>query len=198
LSFKESLNAPFLIVGLGNPGKTYQKTRHNVGFMIVDYLAAWFHKSFYKFQNAGWFASINYNNHKVILLKPATYMNLSGVGVATGISRYKVPFSNLLIICDDINLTFGTIRIRSRGSDGGQKGLRSIIQELGTQDFPRLRIGIGNYFEDASDYVLSAFNNAEQEGLPVIIQSAGEAVLSFIHEGIEYTMSRFNRNYVET
>jgi PTH1 family peptidyl-tRNA hydrolase len=191
------MKLPFLIVGLGNPGKKYQKTRHNVGFMVVDFLAAQFNESFDKFQDIGWVASITHNNYEVILLKPATYMNLSGVAVAAGICQYNVVLSNLLIICDDINLTFGTIRIRPKGSDGGQKGLRSIIQELGTQEFPRLRIGIGNHFEDASDYVLSVFNKAEQKELSVIIHSAGDAALSFIHDGVELTMSRFNRNYIE-
>jgi PTH1 family peptidyl-tRNA hydrolase len=192
------MKLPFLIVGLGNPGKKYQKTRHNVGFMVVDFLAAQFNESFDKFQDIGWVASITHNNYEVILLKPATYMNLTGVAVVAGICQYNVALSNLLIICDDINLTFGTIRIRPKGSDGGQNGLRSIIQELGTQEFPRLRIGIGNHFEDAADYVLSAFNKTEQKELSVIIHSAGDAALSFIHDGVELTMSRFNRDYIET
>ena len=192
------MNIPFLIVGLGNPGKKYQKTRHNVGFMVVDFLAGRFNESFYKFQNDGWIAFVTYNDFEVILLKPVTYMNLSGVAVAAGISKYNVALANLLIICDDINLTFGTIRLRPKGSDGGQKGLRSIIQKLGTQQFARLRIGIGNHFEDAANYVLSAFNKAEQKELSIIMHSAGEAALSFIHEGVELTMSRFNRSYLET
>ena len=192
------MNSTFLIVGLGNPGKKYQKTRHNVGFMVIDFLAARFKKSFKKFQDIAWASCFADNKKQVILLKPATFINLSGIAVAAGISKYDIALSNLLIICDDINLSFGTIRIRSKGSDGGQKGLRSIIQELGTQDFPRLRIGVGDHFDDAVEYVLSSFNAAERKDLPSIVQTAGDAALSFIHNGIELTMSRFNRSYLET
>jgi len=124
-------------------------------------------------------------------------MNLSGLAVASGIRNYDVVLSNLLIICDDINLNFGTIRIRLKGSDGGQKGLRSIISKLETQDFPRLRIGIGNHFEDAAGYVLSPFSSAEEKELPLIIRIAVDTALSFVLNGIELTMSRFNRNYLE-
>ena len=124
-------------------------------------------------------------------------MNLSGIAVISGIKQYDVVLSNFLVICDDINLKFGTLRIRSKGSDGGQKGLRSIISNVGTPDFPRLRIGIGDYFDNASAYVLSPFNSAEKKELPSIIQIAADAVESFVLNGIELTMSRFNRNYLE-
>lgn len=192
------MNSTFLIVGLGNPGKKYQKTRHNVGFMVIDSLAARFKQSFDKFQNIASAACVSDKKTEVILLKPKTFMNLSGIAVAAGISKYDIALSHLLIICDDINLTFGTIRIRSKGSDGGQKGLQSIIQELGTQDFPRLRIGVGDHFDDAAEYVLSSFNAAERKELHSIIKTASDATLSFIHNGIELTMSRFNRSYLET
>jgi PTH1 family peptidyl-tRNA hydrolase len=187
----------FLIVGLGNPGKKYQSTRHNVGFMVVDFLAAQFKKSFDKSQDTYWATSFDYNKNKIILLKPATFMNLSGVAVAFGIKEYHIALSNLLIICDDINLKFGTIRFRSKGSDGGQKGLRSIIYNLETLNFSRLRIGIGNHFEDAAEYVLSPFNSAEKTKLSALIQIAADAALSFVLNGIEFTTSRFNRNYLE-
>jgi len=193
------MNSTFLIVGLGNPGKKYQKTRHNVGFMVIDFLVARFKQSLNKVQDLGWLSSFFDSDTEVILLKPNTFMNLSGVAVAAGIGKYNIAFRNLLIICDDINLPFGTIRIRLKGSDGGQKGLRSIIHELGTQDFPRLRIGVmGDHFDDAAEYVLSAFNKVEQKYLSSIVKTAGDATLSFIHDGIELTMSRFNRSYLET
>ncbi|UCE05439.1 MAG: aminoacyl-tRNA hydrolase [bacterium] len=187
----------FLIVGLGNPGREYEQTRHNVGFIVVDFLASRFKKSFTKFHDTFWITSFKLNQQKIVLLKPATFMNLSGVAVALGIEQYDIDLSNLLVICDDINLKFGTIRIRSKGRDGGQKGLRSIISNLGTQDFPRLRIGIGDHIDDAADYVLSPFNSAEKKELSLIIQTAADTVESFVLNGIEFTMSRFNRNYLE-
>ncbi len=186
----------FLIVGLGNPGKEYRATRHNVGFMVVEFLASMFKTKFKKYKNIFWLTSIEYNQKKLLILKPATFMNLSGNAVVYGINYYDVVLSNLLVICDDINLNFGTIRIRSKGSDGGQKGVRSIIEHLGTQNFPRLRIGIKDHFIDAAEYVLSPFNAAEQKDLPFIIEIAADAVLSLMLNGIELTMSRFNRNYL--
>jgi len=187
----------YLIVGLGNPGKKYRNTRHNIGFMVVDALAAKFQKSFRVFDDTFWKTTIEHNAGTAILMKPRTYMNLSGIAVALACGYFGVSVSNLLIICDDINLKFGTIRIRAKGSDGGQKGLRSIIAHLGTQEFPRLRIGIGDHFEDAVEHVLSPFNAGESKELPLIISTAAEAVESFMEHGIELTMSRFNKNYLE-
>jgi PTH1 family peptidyl-tRNA hydrolase len=124
-------------------------------------------------------------------------MNLSGTAVASAIKLYDIVLSNLLVLCDDINLKFGTIRIRSKGSDGGQKGLRSIISNLETKDFARLRMGVGDHFQDAAEYVLSPFNSEEKKDLPSIIQIAADATLSYVLNGIELTMSRFNRTYFE-
>lgn len=124
-------------------------------------------------------------------------MNLSGIAVVSGIKYYDIVLSNLLVLCDDLNLKFGTIRIRSKGSDGGQKGLKSIIASLGTKDFARLRIGVGNHFQDAAEYVLSPFGTSEKKELPSIIQIAADATLSCVLNGIELTMSRFNRTYFE-
>lgn len=190
------MESPFLIVGLGNPGKKYSKTRHNSGFMVADHLAAQFDKSFTTFKNLYRVTSFDLQEQRIILMKPATFMNLSGLAVAAGIGRYGIALSNVLVICDDLNLKFGVIRLRANGSDGGQKGLRSIISALGTQDFPRLRIGIDNQSEDAVEYVLSPFNKNEREYLPDIIQWAAEAVESFVLNGMETTMSRFNKNYL--
>ena len=187
----------YLIAGLGNPGKKYHETRHNIGFMVVDFLADKFNKKFKKNVDTFRSAVFEYNSEEIILLKPKTYMNLSGIAVALGIRYYDIVLSNLLVICDDIDLKFGTIRIRAKGSDGGQKGLRSIISNLETKDFARLRIGVGDHFQDAADYVLSPFSPEEKKDLPSIIQIAADATLSYILNGIELTMSRFNRTYFE-
>lgn len=188
-----------IIVGLGNPGKEYEKTRHNVGFMVVDELARQHALDFKKGRGKYLETSLRFGNRKTYLIKPLTFMNLSGEAVAAAVRFYKLEdLSHLLVICDDLNLPFGTIRLRSGGSDGGQKGLRSVIQMLGTQDFPRLRIGIGNNFSNAVEYVLSPFSRKEQEDLPLIIKWAADAVRSFVADGIEVTMSRFNRNLFET
>lgn len=187
----------YLIAGLGNPGKKYHETRHNIGFMVVDFLADKFNKKFKKNVDTFRSAVFEYNSEEIILLKPTTYMNLSGIAVALGIRYYDIVLSNLLVICDDIDLKFGTIRIRAKGSDGGQKGLRSIISNLETKDFARLRIGVGDHFQDAAEYVLSPFSPEEKKDLPSIIQIAADATLSYILNGIELTMSRFNRTYFE-
>ena len=170
------MNTSYLIIGLGNPGKIYQKTRHNVGFIVLDILAERYKRRFKKIQNNFSLTSIIQNSKIIRLLKPLTFMNLSGIAVVAGINQFDIVLSNVLIVCDDINLKFGTLRIRSKGSDGGQKGLRSIISMLSTQNFPRLRVGIGNHFDDAADYVLSPFNSTEKKVLPPIIQSAADAV----------------------
>jgi PTH1 family peptidyl-tRNA hydrolase len=187
----------YLIAGLGNPGKKYHETRHNIGFMVVDFLADKFNKKFKKNVYTFRSAVFEYNGEEIILFKPKTYMNLSGIAVALGVRYYDIVLSNLLVICDDIDLKFGTIRIRAKGSDGGQKGLRSIISNLETKDFARLRIGVGDHFQDAAEYVLSPFSPEEKKDLPSIIQIAADATLSYILNGIELTMSRFNRTYFE-
>ncbi len=192
------METAFLIAGLGNPGQKYRKTRHNIGCMVVDFLAAKFGRIFRKKTDTFRATLFDFHQGTIILLKPTTYMNLSGLAISSGVEYYKIVLSNLLIICDDVNLKFGTIRIKSKGSDGGQKGLRSIITTLETQDFARLRLGIGDHFYDVADYVLSPFNTMEQKDLRAIIQIASDAILSFVLEGIELTMSRFNRTYLGT
>ena len=165
--------------------------------MVLDTLASRRKKKFTKIDDKFWTCSLRFQNKKVVLMKPATFMNLSGYAVAFGLTRYNIDNSNLLVICDDINLKLGTIRIRAKGSDGGQKGLRSIIASLATQDFPRLRIGIGNHFEDAVEFVLSPFSKHEYEDLLSIVAIAGDAVEYFVLNDIEATMSRYNKNYLE-
>jgi len=185
-----------LIAGLGNPDVQYLHTRHNVGFMVVDQLAENLKINF-KQKPLFWIANKIYRNIEVLIVKPKTYMNLSGKAIHALLLEHKIDLSNILIICDDMNLPFGTIRIRAKGSDGGQKGLRSIISHLGTQDFPRLRIGIGSQFDNATDFVLSKFSLEEQKNMPLILDWAEKAIRYFILNGAELTMNRFNRNCIE-
>lgn len=191
------MESAFLIVGLGNPGRKYQRTRHNVGFMVLDAIARQQQKSFVKNDDDAWTCTYQKQKKHIILMKPATYMNLSGRAVAAGVARYEIDSENLLVICDDINLKFGTIRIRSKGRDGGQKGLRSIISFLATQNFPRMRIGVGDHFNDAVEFVLSPFSEQEYENLLSVIEIAVDAVDHFILNNLESAMSWFNRNHLE-
>ncbi len=173
-------------------------TRHNVGFMVLDVLAKRWHTEFKQGKGKYLQASFHLEGEKVLLVKPLTFMNLSGQAVRAVIHYFNfTDLSRLLVICDDLNLPFGTIRLRRSGSDGGQKGLRSVIQELNTEEIPRLRIGIGNGFSDAVRYVLSPFSKEEQKFLPEILNWAADAVEVFITEGIERAMSKFNRHIIE-
>jgi len=187
---------PFAVVGLGNPGKEYENTRHNIGFLVVDELNRRYRGDFTRGYRTYFESRIRIKNRIVYLFKPITYMNLSGEAVKHIVNQYKISiYDHLLIVLDDINLPFGTLRLRLSGSDGGQKGLRSIIQALQTEQFPRLRIGIGGEgVKEVSDYVLSEFSVKEKKDLPLIIQWAADAVESFVLQGAEVTMSRFNKN----
>lgn len=193
------LNAPeavatYLIVGLGNPGQEYRNNRHNVGFMVIDRLGQEWGLRLSKLQSKALIGMGRVLGYRVILAKPQTYMNLSGQAVSGLVRFYKLPLENLLVIHDDLDLPLGTIRVRPSGGSAGQKGLNSIIQQLGTKDFPRLRIGIGRPPGRMSpaDYVLHDFSAEEQETLALVQERAVEAVQSFIHLGLEQTMNRFN------
>src|SRR5579885_386935 len=152
-----------VVVGLGNPGNKYAGTRHNIGFAVIDYLAESPRASRFQARFQGLVAEVMEGDEKVLLVKPETFMNLSGRCVREVLSFYQVPVENLLVVCDDINLPLGKLRVRARGSDGGQKGLRDIQNHLGTTDYARLRIGIDSPGEaDAADYVLSRFRPSEK------------------------------------
>jgi PTH1 family peptidyl-tRNA hydrolase len=187
---------PFLIVGLGNPGREYKNSRHNAGFMVVDRLAVQLDVSFNRVKSKALVTEARYSDHYCILAKPQTYMNLSGQSVSELMRFYKIPLSNLLVVHDDIDLPFGTIRLRPSGGSGGHKGMMSIIERLASQDFPRLRIGINRPpgRMEASDYVLQDFSPQEMQLLPEILDRAAQAVLTFLTEGIEQAMTRFNHN----
>ena len=184
----------FLIVGLGNPGREYKDNRHNVGFMLVDRLAVRLNAHMSRLQAKALVVSVNYEDKKLILAKPQTYMNLSGQSIQ-GLARfYKLPLENMIVAYDDLDLPFGTIRIRPGGGPGGQKGVASTIERLGTKDFRRLRIGIGRPpgRMDSADYVLQNFAQADLILLSEILDRATEAALTFVTEGLNAAMNKFN------
>lgn len=183
---------------MGNPGAEYEQTRHNVGFMVLDRLAARYGCQFRKGTGQFLVARHNLDAHPFLMIKPTTYMNLSGLAVRQVVDYYKIQdYRQLLIVLDDLNLPFGQLRLRKQGSDGGQKGLRSILQALGTEEVPRLRIGIGNGYSDASQFVLSPFSSQEKKVLPLILETAADAVEVTLTQGIETAMNRYNRNVLE-
>ena len=174
-----------LIAGLGNPGQEYQKTRHNVGFMVLDKLAST--EDFVFEENRSFkahTAKINLHGQSVILLKPQTYMNLSGQAVVAAANFYKIPPQNILVICDDLSLELGTLRLRQKGSSGGQKGLENIITLLGSDNCMRLRLGIGPKPEyiDAKDYVLGKFPKGQEEVLHTALDKACLTVEKLLKE----------------
>lgn len=185
-----------LIVGLGNPGPKYALTRHNIGFMVADFIAQ-FHRVHFK-QGAGDYLYCQYTvaGQDVCLLKPLTFMNRSGAAVEQAMDRLQSDESQLLVIYDDFNLQFGTLRLRARGSDGGHNGMASIIYHLQSEAFPRLRIGIQNndLRKDAADFVLSDFNETEEKDLPTIVEESARAAESVIVNGMAKTMNLYNRN----
>lgn len=181
-----------LLVGLGNPGEKYKYTPHNLGFLVIDKLAETYRVKSKKRKIFEW-GSLILKKEKIILFKPLTYMNLSGFAVAEFLRNKKIDLKNMLVICDDINLPLGKLRLRLKGSDGGHLGLRSIIKELNSQEFPRLRIGIGRpNIQDLSKYVLEEFPSGDKGRIERMIEKAFEVVVNFLKEGPEKTMSKFN------
>ncbi|MBU1660450.1 MAG: aminoacyl-tRNA hydrolase [Chloroflexi bacterium] len=190
---EETTAKTFLIVGLGNPGRKYRSNRHNIGFMLVDRLAKRLEVIFTRTQSKALVTDGRYQGHKIILVKPQTYMNNSGQAVCAVVKFFKLPLENLLIAYDDVDLPLGSLRIRPTGGSAGQKGIKSIIQQLGTQNFPRLRLGIGRPpgRMDAAAYVLQDF--PETDELSLLLDRAADAALTFAAEGIEAAMTRYNR-----
>jgi len=187
----------FLIVGLGNPGEEYAKNKHNVGFQSVKYLADRHGLSFNEKLHKARVATGMIRGQRVVLAKPFTYMNESGQSVAALVRWYKLdPASELLVIYDDLDLPFETIRIRANGSAGGQNGMKSIIQLLGTSDIPRVRVGIGRPPAgwQVKDYVLSNWSREQTEKLPALYGRVADAVETFITDGLTLAMTRFNAN----
>lgn len=191
---EQTVNSGYLLVGLGNPGREYRETRHNVGFMLIDRLCAGMGTRIGKVQSKALMGTGQYAGHRVILAKPQTYMNLSGQSVSGLMRFYKVPASNFLVAYDDLDLPLGTLRMRPSGGSAGQKGIGSIIEQLGTGDFARMRIGIGRPpgQMDAAAYVLQKFTPQEQEILDLTLDRAVKAAQVFVERGLETAMNLFN------
>jgi PTH1 family peptidyl-tRNA hydrolase len=182
-----------IVVGLGNPGKRYAGTRHNVGFAVLETLARSPHAGRAQERFGALVVELAEESEKVLLVMPQTFMNLSGRCVRELVDFYQVPLENVLVVCDDINLPLGQLRIRARGSHGGHNGLRDIQAHLGVTDYPRLRIGIGSPEEiDAADYVLARFSRTEQAVIDDAVLRAAQAVGVWLDQGIEPCMNEFN------
>ncbi len=184
----------FLLIGLGNPGREYANTRHNFGFMTIDRLAVRLNAQGMKVQSKAIVTTASYEGRKLILCKPQTYMNLSGQSVQGLAHFYKIPNENLMILSDDLDLPFGTIRIRASGGPGGQRGLSSILEKLGTKDIPRMRLGIGRPpgRMEPADYVLQNFSRDDLQSISEILDRAADAALEFVTNGLTAAMNKYN------
>ena len=184
----------YLIIGLGNPGREYRGSRHNIGFRVVDHLAEKMGAAFSRLESKALVAKGEIQGSHLILAKPQTYMNLSGRATGGLLRFYKIPLKNLLVIYDDVDLPFETLRMRPGGGSAGQKGMQSIIENLGSPNFPLLRVGVGRPpgQMQAADYVLQDFSKAQLEALPFVLERAAEAVFDFVSNGIESAMNKHN------
>ena len=192
--FRKSTDS-WLIVGLGNPGKEYERTRHNCGFRAIDILAESLGCKIDKGKFQGLYGQTLYKGTKLFLLKPQTYMNHSGRSILQMSAYYNIPPKKIIVLFDDISLEPGRLRVRADGSAGGHNGIKSVIQELGSQEFPRVKIGVGakpNPECDLADWVLSGFTAAEQKAVDASLQPAGEAALCIIEQGVPQAANRFN------
>ncbi len=188
----------WLLVGLGNPGKEYENSRHNCGFRALDTLAAKLGCSIDKGKFQGLYGQTTYGGNKLYLLKPLTYMNLSGRSVAQLAAYFHIPPQRIIVLFDDISLEPGRLRIRPNGSAGGHNGIKSIISELGSQDFPRVKIGVGakphpDY--DLADWVLSNFSAQEEKALKIALDNAAQAALCILERGVSESANRFNGSH---
>ena len=188
----------WLIVGLGNPGKEYERSRHNCGFRALDILAKDLGCSVDRGKFQGLYGQTVYRGKKLYLLKPMTYMNLSGRSVLQLSAYFSIPPQRIIVLFDDISLEPGRLRVRGNGSAGGHNGIKSIIQELGSQSFPRVKIGVGakphpDY--DLADWVLSSFSAQEEKALSVSLPNAAQAALAIIDHGVSEAANRFNGSH---
>ncbi|MBO5322937.1 MAG: aminoacyl-tRNA hydrolase [Oscillospiraceae bacterium] len=185
----------WLIVGLGNPGREYEKTRHNAGFRAIDLLAQKLGCKVDRLKFQGLYGQVNYSGSKLYLLKPQTYMNLSGRSVLALSAYFNIPPQRIIVLFDDISLEPGRLRIRADGSAGGHNGIKSMINELGSQAFPRVKIGVGakaHPEQDLADWVLSTFSASEEKALSSALERAAEAALCIIDKGVPEAANRFN------
>ena len=183
----------YLLIGLGNIGEEYENTRHNVGFQVLNKLSEKQNFSF-ETQKLGDLGSFRIKGRSVLCLKPSTYMNLSGKSVKYWMEKEKIPLENILVITDDLNLPFGTLRLKTKGSDGGHNGLKDIQNSLQTVNYNRLRIGVGSEFNKGRqiDYVLGKWNEEEKGALPERLDRANELITSFVLAGVKITMNEYN------
>jgi peptidyl-tRNA hydrolase, PTH1 family len=189
-----------LIVGLGNPGKKYELTRHNIGYLILDYIADYLKVKFKPAKGDWYGASGKYKDFEFYFMKPSTFMNNSGEAVFDFLTSNNIPLENILVVHDDFQIPFGMIRMRTKGSDGGHNGVSSIIYRLNTMSFPRMRIGIGKDIlkkEEYIDYVLSNFEKNEIADLSELFQTYKDCILSFISEDIKVTMNKYNKMFLK-
>ncbi|MFP5493076.1 aminoacyl-tRNA hydrolase [Parvimonas sp. G1641] len=189
----------YLIVGLGNPGKNYVGTRHNVGYGVVDILADKYNIIMNKEKFKSYYGQINMFGKKCIFLKPLTYMNLSGEAVIDAVNYFKIKPENIIVIVDDIDIPFGTVRIKKKGSAGTHNGLKSIIYHLETENFPRIRVSIGKCpsYMDLKDFVLSKFSSSEEKILKKELEISADAVEEIIKSDVDKTMCKFNGINIE-
>ena len=196
--FKKQSGENWLIVGLGNPGREYERSRHNCGFRALDLIAESLGCKTDKLKFQGLYCQTTYNGKKLFLLKPQTYMNLSGRSVLQLSAYFNIPPQRIIVLFDDISLPPGRLRIRADGSAGGHNGIKSIIQEVGSQDFPRVKIGVGakpNPEYDLADWVLSSFSTQEEKALSVSLKNAADAALAIIDHGVPEAANKFNGSH---
>jgi peptidyl-tRNA hydrolase, PTH1 family len=183
------------VIGLGNPGRRYQKTRHNVGFLFLDYLYKYTKIPFSPGKGDYYFSETQLGNEEIVLIKPTSFMNLSGIAIAQAMEDFNFTRENMLVVFDDFHLPLGTLRFRPHGSDGGHNGIKSVIHTIESEDFNRLKIGIGQTFENSVDFVLSQFETGEFEILDQLFQIAYKGILAWIETGIEQSMNLYNGCY---
>ena len=191
-------NETWLSVGLGNPGREYERSRHNCGFRAIDLLAENLGCKIDRAKFQGLYGQVSYQGRKLMLLKPQTYMNLSGRSVLQLSAYFNIPPQRIIVMFDDISLEPGRLRVRPNGSAGGHNGIKSIIQELGSQDFPRVKIGVGskpNPDYDLADWVLSSFSASDEKALAVSLRNAGDAALTILDAGPAEAANRFNGSH---
>jgi PTH1 family peptidyl-tRNA hydrolase len=184
----------FLIIGLGNPGREYEMTRHNIGFLVIDRLSERWGVNVNKYKFKALLGEYRKPHEKIVLIKPQTFMNLSGNAVRSFYQFYKAPLNQVLVIFDDLDLPFGNIRIRKSGGSSGQKGMKSIIEQLGTEEFPRIRVGLGRPpgKMNSADFILNKFKTTEKKDLEFILDKCVDVVECFIENGLDTTMNRYN------
>ncbi|WDV45556.1 aminoacyl-tRNA hydrolase [Clostridiaceae bacterium M8S5] len=189
------MNDLYAVIGLGNPGSKYSDTKHNVGFNTIDCIAQKYSVKLNKIKFKSVYGETNIEGNKVILVKPQTYMNNSGISVMELLKYTNIPVQNLIVIYDDIDIDLGTIRIRKKGSAGSHNGMKSIIYHIKNDDFPRIRIGIGrpNQGQDLAYFVLNKFNKEEREKIDEIVEIASDSVIEIIKNNVDYAMNKFNK-----